>query len=81
MTDLRDPELPDWLQLLLVGVLLLAASALVTSGPRYVLREREPDPHRATGTPECLRQWREYAAAMMVSAPDAERDRPMVACR
>jgi hypothetical protein len=80
--DLLDRDIPGWLLPPLLGAILLGASALVMTGsPRDVARQRVPDPRSATGSPECLQQWKAYAAAGLVSASDAADVRPTFECR
>ncbi len=59
--------------LLLIGVL-----AYQTWAPSA---EPDPDPRRGRKSADCARQMKEYAAAKMVGAPDAELSRPSAECR
>jgi hypothetical protein len=65
--------------LLVPLVILLAALAYQTWAPSA---EPDADPRRrARRNADCARQMKEYAAAKMVGAPDAELSRPSAECR
>ena len=57
-------------------LLLIGAFAYRTWAPSA---EPDPDPRRRSA--DCARQMKEYAAAKMVGAPDAELSRPSADCR
>jgi len=65
------------LWLLVPLVILLAALAYQTWRPSA---EPDADPRRARRSADCARQMKEYAAARMVGAPDAELSRPSADC-
>lgn len=43
--------------------------------------EPDADPRRGRRSADCAREMKEYAAAKLVGAPDAELARPSVECR